>query len=53
MCAGHDVDCGQLVPMLQELGVLGLAPGAAAVADKLFIQQEDDAYCSLLQPGCR
>jgi len=53
MCAGHDVDCGQLVQMLEELGVLGLAPGAAAVADKLFTQQEDDAYCSLLQPGCR
>jgi hypothetical protein len=54
VCAGVDVDCSQLVGMLRELGVAGLAEGAAAVADRLFAEQEDDAYCSLqFQPGCR
>lgn len=54
VCAGVDVDCSQLVVMLRELGVAGLAEGAAAVADRLFAEQEDDAYCSLqFQPGCR
>lgn len=48
------MDCSQLVVVLRELGVAGLAEGAAAVADRLFAEQEDDAYCSLqFQPGCR
>lgn len=54
VCAGVEVDCSQLVHMLRELGVAGLAEGAAAVADRLFVEQEEDAYCSLqFQPGCR
>lgn len=54
VCAGVDVDCSQLVVVLRELGVAGLAEGAAVVADRLFAEQEDDAYCSLqFQPGCR
>lgn len=55
MCAGADVDCMQLVQMLREVGVMGLAEGAAAAADKLFAEAEEEAaYCSLqFQPGCR
>jgi hypothetical protein len=58
MCAGHDVDCKQLVPLLQELGVAGLEDAAAAAAaDALFAAQgeaDEDALCSVqFQPGCR
>lgn len=54
MCAGHDVECRELVHMLRELGVVGLAEGAAVLADQLFQDLDDDSACMLqFQPGCR
>jgi hypothetical protein len=51
VCAGVDVDCKELLQMLRELGAPGLAEGAAAAADKLFAEQEDEAVCYLQVPA--
>lgn len=54
VCAGVEVDCSQLVLMLQDMGVMALGEGAAAVADRLFAEQQEHACCSLqFQSGCR
>jgi hypothetical protein len=54
-CSGVELDCGSLAQVLAELGVAGLAEGAAA-ADQSFSDEENalNGYCAVeFQPGCR
>lgn len=52
---GIELDCCHLVELLAELGIEGLAEGAA-LANQSFWEEEnaERAYCSVqFQPGCR
>jgi hypothetical protein len=54
-CSGVELDCGSLAEILADLGVGGLAEGAAA-ADQSFSDEENaqNGYCAVqFQPGCR
>jgi hypothetical protein len=54
-CSGVELDCESLAQVLAEVGVSGLADGAAA-AEQTFSDEENalNGYCAVeFQPGCR